>query len=99
MLNVKLPQFTRPRSLEFKARQIQKGVKSLNDIILGRDFMQQIGLDLLYSSKQMEWGKIRVEMSPKGRWNEKNIQRFHKFENGRKNNENFYSNLIIQELI
>ena len=54
MSDKKLPQFTRRQSLEFKAYQIKKGVKSLYDIILGRDFMQQIGLDLLYRSKQIE---------------------------------------------
>ena len=49
--------------------------------------MQQIGLDLLYSSKQIEWGSICIEMFRKQCWNKKNI--FHEFDNGCGKKENF----------
>jgi hypothetical protein len=38
------------------------------DIILGRDFLQAIGLDIHYSASQFTWDNISVAMVPSGYW-------------------------------
>ena len=63
-----LPQFKRRRKFSFKAHKIVFDSKSMYDIIVGRDILQQIGMDILYSSKKFCWDKIKVLMTPCGYW-------------------------------
>ena len=44
----------------------EKKPGSKYDMILGRDILQKIGLNVLNSSKQFEWNEILVSMIPQG---------------------------------
>ena len=46
--------------------------------IIGRDLMQKLGLDILFSFKAFRWGDIKVPMVEKGYWNCQFISTFTK---------------------
>ncbi len=43
------------------------------DLILGRDLLQDIGLDIHYSSSNFTWDNISVTMVPSGYWSQEKI--------------------------
>ena len=59
---LKLPQFTRNRSVQHKMHLFNKNKNDQYDFIFGRDFMQVIGLDILFSKKMIAWDGFEVEM-------------------------------------
>ena len=57
---LKLPQFLSHRTFS------SKKLGSRYDMILGRDILQKIGLNVLNLNKQFEWNGILVDMIPQG---------------------------------
>ena len=60
--DIKLPQFTRNRSVQHKMHLFTKNENERYDFIFGRDFLQTIGVDILFSKKMIAWDGIEVEM-------------------------------------
>jgi hypothetical protein len=52
----------------------QKPSKDKYDFILGRDLLQEIGLDIHYSTSQFAWDNIIVDMVPFRYWTKKKIE-------------------------
>ena len=57
----------------FKPKQDNK-----YDFILGRDILQEIGLDVLNSSQTFKWGEIEVPMVERNHWHKRFIKEFWK---------------------
>lgn len=64
--NVRLPQFTTKRRVDAEFHLFSKSPKEKYDFILGRDFLQHVGLDILNSKQVFAWGGIEVDMLPRG---------------------------------
>ena len=60
--NLKLPQFTRNRSLAHEMHLFSKNKNDRYDFIFGRDLLHNIGIDILFSKKVIAWDGIEVEM-------------------------------------
>ena len=84
-----LPQFTRRRKFSFRAHQIVSEAKGMYDIMLGRDFLQQIGLDILYSSKEFCWDDIKVPMTNCGHWTKQSVKQFNECKDQDETEEEF----------
>jgi hypothetical protein len=69
-----LPQFARKRYITASFHMYQKRPKDKYDFILGRDLLQEIGLDIHYSASQFVWDNIIVDMVPCGYWTKKKIE-------------------------
>ena len=59
-----LPDFTRQTKIEFNCHvdPTQKSSNTNYDIILGKDFMQEFGIDILNSSLTLRWDGIEIPM-------------------------------------
>ena len=59
-----LPDFTRQTKIEFDCHvdPTQKSSQTHYDIILGKDFMQEFGIDILNSSLTLRWDGIEIPM-------------------------------------
>jgi len=59
-----LPDFTRQTKIEFDCHvdSTQKSARTHYDIILGKDFMQEFGIDILNSSLTLRWDGIEIPM-------------------------------------
>ena len=59
-----LPDFTRQTKVEFDCHvdPTQKSINTNYDIILGKDFMQELGIDILNSSLTLRWDGIEIPM-------------------------------------
>ena len=59
-----LPDFTRQTKVEFDCHvdPTQTSANSNYDIILGKDFMQKLGIDILNSSLTLRWDNIEIPM-------------------------------------
>ena len=59
-----LPDFTRQTRVEFDCHvdPTQKSHNTNYDIILGKDFMQELGIDILNSSLTLRWDGIEIPM-------------------------------------
>ena len=59
-----LPDFTRQTRIEFDCHvdPTQKSNTTNYDIILGKDFMQELGIDILNSSLTLRWDGIEIPM-------------------------------------
>ena len=66
----KLPQFTTNRKFEGKFNLFKKHKNDRYHAILGRDLLEKIGLDLLYSTGEIRWGDISVKMVPLGHFSD-----------------------------
>ena len=88
LTRLKLPQFTIRRSIAFDAHVFDKKENDKYDLILGRDFMQAIGMNLLYDSKQFQWGEIKVAMVPREFWDRDTIKGFGSLEDNQGDNKN-----------
>ena len=75
---VKLPQFSTKRSFGADFHLFQPGKGCRYDVIIGQDLLQELGIDILNSSKSFHWDGIEVPMVPRGHWDKKNIRRFWK---------------------
>ena len=60
--SLKLPQFSSHRTFSSVFHMFEKKLGSRYDMILGRDILQKIGLNVLNSNKQFEWSGILVDM-------------------------------------
>ena len=45
------------------------------DVIIGRDVMGQIGLNLLFGTNEFQWGEIKIPMIPRGHWSRKRLEK------------------------
>ena len=63
---LKLPQFSTHRTFSSNFHMFEKKQDGRYDLILGRDILQSIGLDILNSDKKFEWNGILVDMVPRG---------------------------------
>ena len=62
----KMPQFTSQRKFDRVFHLFEKHESDRYDVILGRDLMKNLGIDLLYSTGTIKWGEIHVPMVPTG---------------------------------
>jgi hypothetical protein len=76
--NYILPQFTQKRHITTSFHMYQKRSKDKYDFILGRDLLQDIGLDIHYSNSQFVWDNIIVDMVPCGFWTKKGLKTQHR---------------------
>ena len=65
--DIVLPQFTRSRKADFKMHLFEKEKGDTYDFILGYDFQQSIGIDVLNSKQKISWDRIEVDMFKKMR--------------------------------
>jgi hypothetical protein len=68
-----LPQFTRKQHIASTFHMFTKCSNDKYDIILDRDFLQAIGLDIRYSASQFTWDNISVAMVPSRYWTKDKI--------------------------
>jgi hypothetical protein len=61
-----LPQFTRKRHITSTFHVFTKRPNDKYDVVLGRNFLQAIGLDIHYSASQFTWDNISTSMVPSG---------------------------------
>jgi hypothetical protein len=54
----------------------EKSRKDAYDLIIGRNILSEIGLNILYDTHQFEWNDIKVNMVPRGHWSKENISSF-----------------------
>ena len=73
---LRLPQFTTKRKVDFEFNLFEKE-KCGYDFILGRDFGQGLGINVLNDSKTFGWDKVEILMVPRGYWNDQRIENFH----------------------
>ena len=57
-----LPQFTTNRKVSHEFHLFTKHKSDRYDFILGQDFTQKLGIDILNSSKKFAWGGIEIDM-------------------------------------
>ena len=81
---LRLPQFTRSRKVDATFHLFNKQVNDYYSFILGRDFCQNIRLDVLNSEKAFLWDGIQVKMVPRGHWTQAAIKGFWDHEGERK---------------
>lgn len=74
--NVQLLQFTTKRRVDAEFHLFKKTPKDKYDFILGRDFLQHIGLDIINSKHVFAWGGIEVDMLLRRYWNPTSINKF-----------------------
>ena len=65
---VKLPQFTTKRTFQAEFHLFEKKDNDQYHFILGRDILQKIKLNVLFSDRVFEWDHICVDMVPRGHW-------------------------------
>ena len=75
-----LPQFTIKRKIDASFHTFTKKPSDSYYAILGREFMQQIGLDIMNSTQSFSWDGINVPMVVRGYWNPATISTFWKQE-------------------
>ena len=47
------------------------------DVILGRDFGQDLGINILNDRKMFQWDEVEIPMVPRGHWNGEKVENFH----------------------
>jgi hypothetical protein len=68
--SIHLPEFSRTRSLgTIKAYTFSKAKgKVVYDIILGRDFLVNAGIEMNFASKTVKWSGVEISMKPRNYW-------------------------------
>ena len=66
-----LSQFTTKRTFKTTFHILQKQINPSFDVITGRNIEQQPGLNILNSTKQLQWSEIPIPMVPKWHWKKK----------------------------
>jgi hypothetical protein len=57
---IKLPQFTSKRTFSAEMYLFQKKAENVYDFILGRDLLQEIGIDIINSTRTFRWNEIEA---------------------------------------
>ena len=97
---VRLPQFTTKRDFPVTLNLFEPSTDTNYAAIIGRDLMQELGLDILFSSKAFRWGDIEVPMVEKGYWTRQSISTFtkdHVLSRNQINNEQLQQNSNFEE--
>ena len=72
-----LPQFTHNRKIKHDFHLFKRHKNDRYDMVLGRDLMQSLGLDILNSTQKFKWNGIEIDMVPTGHWSGgKNVREF-----------------------
>ena len=72
-----LPQFTHKKDFDISLLLFDNDkYNNKYNAVLGRDFLQDIGLDVLNSAKMFKWGNIEVPMVSRGHWQKDTIGKF-----------------------
>ena len=72
---VRIPQFTTKRKIEFNFHVFKKCRGY--DVILGRDFGQTLGINMLNQSRTFEWDHVKIPMVSRGNWTGDKIDEFY----------------------
>ena len=75
MKECKLPQFATHCKIDGLFHLFKKTKKEKYDVIMGRDLLKKMGIDLLYSTGHIHWGGISVPMVPMGHFSGNKIRR------------------------
>jgi hypothetical protein len=71
-----LPQFTKQRKLMNTFHLFNKLKEDGYDIIIGRDILKDMGLQIHYDTESFVWDDIKVKMVPRRHWNKATIKMF-----------------------
>ena len=74
--NMKLPQFTTKRIVNAEMNLFKRAKEDPYDFILGRNFLQDIKLDIKSSTRTFHWDEIERSMVPREHWNKTSIRNF-----------------------
>ena len=64
--NMKLPQFTTKRTVTAEMNLFKRAKEDPYDFILGRNFLQDIKLDIKNSTRTFHWDEIEIPIVPRG---------------------------------
>ena len=70
------PQFTTQRKFAYNFHLFKGSKNDKYDVIIGRDLMQALGIDILNSRRTFKWDDIEIPMMPMGYWNRSRINNF-----------------------
>ena len=70
---MKLPQFSTKRTVTAEMNLFERAKEDPYDFILGRNFLQDIKLDIKNSTRTFHWDEIEIPMVPRGHWNKTSI--------------------------
>ena len=73
---LQFPQFTTRRSFEHEFHVFKNEQNEKYDVIIGRDLMQNLGIDIMYSRRTFQWDDIKIPMMPMGYWEQHRIEKF-----------------------
>ena len=59
--DLRLPEFDKNRAIDEQKALVFEG-KCRYDIILGADFLEKTGIDIKYSTKEMEWYGLTIPL-------------------------------------
>ena len=90
MDKLKLPQFKFKRSVSFEAHTFEKDKEERYELILGRDFMQSIRLNMFYNFMQFQWGGIKLSIVRRGFWKKSTMRGFQHFNNNKISKNEIY---------
>ena len=86
-----LPQFMCRSKFSFRAHQIVSKAKGMYDIILGRDFLQQI-------EKEFCWDDIKVPITNPGHWTKQLVKQFSKCKDPDETEETFLLDVKYEKI-
>jgi hypothetical protein len=74
--NYFLPEFTTQRKVTSKFHLFNKIKEDGYDIIIGRDILKNMGLQIHYETESFVWDDIKVKMVPRKHWDKTSIKTF-----------------------
>ena len=74
--HLQFPQFTTKRSFNHTFHLFKGAKTDKYDVIIGRDLMQALGIDILNSRHTFKWDDIEIPMMPMGYWKQSRINNF-----------------------
>ena len=74
---MRLLHFTTKRKFAHELNLFTKEQNDRYDLVLGRDFGQALGINVLNKSKTFEWDNIESFIITRGHWHDQNIVLFH----------------------
>ena len=84
---MKLQQLTTKRIVTVEMDLFERAKEEPYDFNLGRNFLQNIKLDIKSSIRTFVWNEIEIPMIPRGHWNKTSIRNFWKVVIETKNRE------------
>jgi hypothetical protein len=85
--NYFLPQFTSQRKVTSEFHLFNKIKEDGYDVIIGRDILKTMGLQIHYDTESFVWDNIKVKMVPRRHWDRASIKAFWQHrENAEENN-------------